>query len=663
MKPAQSLLVLILMLTSMLRATAQDTAFRVPAEPPSADYRLHISIDIDKNRIQGYGDITFANTGSIPLHSVAFDWPCTDHYTLDVRQGDTPLSSLSSRRTSLDPAIYTLTAPLQSGETCALHVRFSRERFFEGDSDRVYLQTRWYPKLWWDGIPLPEIYAVSLDYPGDYTIAVTGCRDGKGVYHAANLHQFSVYMGRQQKMLREKVAGVQLSVIYPAKGDTVAQTAFRMLKDAIPFFKKQYGFFPFPYLNVIPGSSRGPWGGYNFAPGIAVIHGMEYYAKRPSGFWEWISIHELCHHYWGECVYDDDYPSWLWIGLGIYADQSYMRHAGNSYPVYSGFRNQYFYSGVLKHRNTTLDVPSEQYELYDFDWNNTVKHGKGFTVMSALESVLGPETMKLIMQKCLDNYRWKVLDVDDFRKIAEQISGRNLRWFFRQWGESNAFLSVSIADSLCTPVAGGFETTIRLSYDGPLRMDIPVQMQFADSSVQRAVFTRAVKDPSLTFFSQAEPVGLHLDPDHRLPPLRIPVPPDSASLVLCIAQLPYTDVGEDALQPYEDAVRLQIRDASAWFGLGLRLYESGDLERAMESFMRTAVCGEAAGDTLKLVQGLCWQGMIHDQRGERKQALAMYRRVLSFNYEFGMTSSQFGLSIDNAWIEERLRTPWKGITF
>ncbi|MBN2415083.1 hypothetical protein JXO52_04540 [bacterium] len=654
---------IVMLCSPLMHAAPQESVYIIPAQPPPADYRLHITIDIEKDRIQGYGDITLVNSSTMPLAAIAFDWPQTDRYRLEVRQGDAVLSPLSLRRTSLDPVVYSLTEPLRSGETLLLHVRFSKQRFIEGDRERMYLQGCWYPKLWWDDIPLPETYAVSLDCPPGYTVAATGRQDDTGVYRGANLRQFSVYLGKDQKKLVESVEGVLVSVIYPAKGDTVAQTAFRMLQDAIPFFQELYGFFPFTYLTVIPGSSRGPWGGYNFAPGIAVIHGMEHYRRRQPGFWEWITVHELCHHYWGECVYDDDYPSWLWIGLGIYADQMYMRHIGHSYPVYSGFRNQYFYSGVMQHQNTTLDIPAELYEGYDFDWNNTVKHGKGFAVISALESVLGPETMQKVMQRCLDEFRWKVMDTDDLRQVAEAVSGRNLRWFFRQWVESDAYLSVSIADSVCRPVDDGFETTVILSCDGTLRMGIPVQVQFADSSFQRSVFSRAVADPSLTFYSAAEPVGIQLDPDHQLPPLQVPVPPDSEDVIARISQLPYTDVGEDALRPYEDAVTLNLHDASAWFGLGLRLYESGDLTRALDSFVRTAACGAAAGDTLKQVQGLCWQGMIHDQRGERDAALALYGQVLSLGYEFSMMSSQFGLSIDNAWVEERLRTPWRGTGF
>jgi len=56
-----------------------------------------------------------------------------------------------------------------------------------------------------------------------------------------------------------------------------------------------------------------------------------------------------------------------------------------------------------------------------------------------------------------------------------------------------------------------------------------------------------------------------------------------------------------------------------------------------------------------------WLGHLQDLLGEREKALDFYREALKNDTGRTMRHDQWGLKVDRAWVEERLKTPftWK----
>jgi hypothetical protein len=652
-------------ISSMLVSTliGQQT-FWTPKQPPVVSYSMTVNIDVAKDLISGSATISFINTGNSPLTHVALEWPRTERYSLIVSQGDDILEPINPLNTSQEPILIKLSREAGINQNVEIKVRFSRNGFVKGDSERIYLADKWYPRIWWDGVPVADRYSVALKYPDGYTVAATGkLSDTDKRYEVDRARFFAVYLGKNELSMTADAGGVKLTVVYPETGEKVANTSFSILQQAIPFFIKKYGFFPFSYLNVIPGDKMGPWGGYNFAPGIAVIHGMEHFTKKSVNFWKWISVHELCHHYWGECVFDNKTPSWLWIGLGIYADQSFLKHIGLDYQIYTGFQSQYFYAGVKKHFDTTLDISPDYFEALDdeFDWNNTVKHGKSYTVIKALEIVIGMEGMDQVMQKCMDNYRWAPLTIDDFQKIAEEVSMQNLTWFFDQWVKSSKYLSILVSDSSSIPTDKGYLTTIKFSNPGDVKMMVPVKVHFKDGSSQTMKTDRISSNPVLTFTSNSALDRIELDPDHQLPVFKDTVCPTPKQLDRIVSRLPYTDLGDDVFRPYELAKLVNSPISSTWFGLGIRFYDGGLLEQCKECFSKAAGLGDTGKDTSMIFKSNSWLGLVMDEFGNRNEAINFYRKALASKSEGSFIYSQFNLAVDKKYIEERLVKPYPGM--
>ena len=63
--------------------------------------------------------------------------------------------------------------------------------------------------------------------------------------------------------------------------------------------------------------------------------------------------------------------------------------------------------------------------------NLSVSSGEVVVVM--LRSLLGDEVFRRGLKTFLERYRYKAVDVEDLRKVFEEVSERDLEWFWNQF--------------------------------------------------------------------------------------------------------------------------------------------------------------------------------------------------------------------------------------
>jgi tetratricopeptide (TPR) repeat protein len=137
----------------------------------------------------------------------------------------------------------------------------------------------------------------------------------------------------------------------------------------------------------------------------------------------------------------------------------------------------------------------------------------------------------------------------------------------------------------------------------------------------------------------------------------LPERPTVAQLVDIVDGLNWEKEGETPLLVYRKTAGLSIDDAHFWFKLGLLLYDSGDDRESLAAFGRTAAL-ETTGVTAFAAR--VWQGHMNDLLGDRAAALDLYREALKLDPGTAMKHSQWGMTIDRAWVEDRLAVPFSG---
>jgi tetratricopeptide (TPR) repeat protein len=625
----------------------------VPVNPPKSHYRIDVGIDLQKGLIQGKETVALKNHSDRTIGVLALDWTISESSTIDIMAAGKRLKLLNTMQGAWpeSPLFYQLSEPAGPGARIQLDITFKKS-FEVSEEDSDFRSVLWYPRIWWDGLPVHDSFSVKLDIPEGYALAISGrWNEATGRYEIDGARTFGVCLGKENKTESREVDGVLITTLFTEKGAKAASVCMDTAVDCIKFYKDWLDFYPFDLLYIIPGG-RGRWGGYPFATGIVVIHGEETFKEgEPLTHWQRITAHEIGHEYWGEWVLDPDDPAWVWIGMGIFADTEYIL-ARNIDPHRRQSWMGNYINGVSRYYDTTVNIHPAQLSKVRYDHNNTVIHSKGFSIVSALDSVLGREVFKRIYKKCLKAYGGRRLSWKDLQRFFEEESGQNLSWFFDQWVSSNTYLCYKIDSQESHQEGDGYLSTVRVKRLGSMKMPVPVKAIFEDGSEQIKQTDRSLERDILTFRSKSKLKEAVLDPEHKLAMLEEPLPEISEGAAEMMA-LGWSF--EDSPEVFEEIKEENIQDSNIWYRLGMGLYEYEHIPEAFRCFQKVFAL-ETDRKAKFAAQG--WLGLLKDLIGEREEALGHYREALKYDTGESMEHGWLRIRMDRKWVEKRLKTPF-----
>lgn len=629
--------------------------FWVPATPPKSEYKVDLDINFENKIAEGHGSIRFLNTGEKPLTSIAIDYTISDYSLMKIIQDGKPLEVYNPDNVLQvnSPVFFILDQAIKAGEQTELQLSFKKRLFLDDDFESFDTQNL-IPSLWWDGIKVSNSFKVKINADQKLRMAVSGCFNIEtGYYENDYVKNFGFYFSKTDNVIEEEICGILVRILYPANGKKVAELAMTTAKEAIPFYIELMGFYPYSFINIIPGGP-GVWGGYPFASGIVVIHGMQFYDKGSVRHWRWITSHEIGHEYWGEFVLDGDDSPFLWIALGIYADWKFSQHIGLSDSKQRNWAD-YYLSGVKKGYNTIMDIRPEEQVTLDFDRNNYVIHAKGFSFISALEIIMGKETFQEAYINTLKKYGGKRLGNRDFQEICEETSGENLDWFFDTWLRSNKYVSAFLSSTSSVLENGKYHSTATVYHESDFFMPVPVCATFEDGSYQVKMTDRVTRKNVVNFISDSKLTGAVIDPSGCLANLddyQETLPED---VILKIKRLPYSGAGDKANMVYRQAANSnREKIAVEWYRLGMALYDAGYFSQAKNSFYYALKFGPEEDAFINNV----WFGHMNDLLGDRSTALEYYKNAMEAWDGGAYTHSQYNMTIDKSWVEQRLEEPF-----
>jgi tetratricopeptide (TPR) repeat protein len=632
---------------------AVQEGYWTPQDPPKAHYVIDARIDFGKKALEGKETIEFRNGSRGQISIIAIDWSIGPESSLTVSAAGKILAPLNPKNVATlpSPVLFRLPDPLSPGKRLKLDVAFRRTTVLEADS-QSFVTSRFYPSLWWDGLPTHDSFSVKIDIPQGYAVAATGRLSPRtGRHETAGARTFGIFLGKDMKAESREVEGVLVTTIATAKGAKAAAICLDTACDVIKFAKAWLGFYPFPCLTIIPGSA-GRWGGYPVASGIVAIHGQETYRDGEAPlWWKWITAHEIGHQYWGEWVLDPDNPAWLWIAMGITLDTEYL----TTQKIDPGRRAKWmgnYLGGVLSYYDMTVDIPPAQVEKIRYDHNNTVIHSKCPSMIFALDGLLGRPMFERIYKRCLTEYGGKRLGWRDFERVCEQETGQSLVWFFDQWVRSNAYLCYKVEAAESRPEGAGYISNVTVRRLGTMKMPIPVRAEFEDGSSETKSTERSLETDVLTFASRSKLKGAVIDPEKKLAMLDEPLPPISEDAARTLA---YGWSEKDCVGVYQAIKAERIANSDTWYRLGTQLFGRDQYEASADCFGRVAALEK---DGLDKFAALGWLGLLSDLRGKRTEALAHYREALKYDTGESMRHDQFRITMNKKWLEERLKTPF-----
>jgi len=221
--------------------------------------------------------------------------------------------------------------------------------------------------------------------------------------------------------------GITTSVYFRQK-QNMANAYGEEAGKVLSFLTSVYGLAPQANITLVETEDGTP-NGYS-APGIIFLSPRGI-GNQPAAR---LLANQLARQWWETLVSPINRDHlWLENGNARYAELLWDEHANGTGAMEQDLHDTYVEALTVDNppmiQAGRLDDYSPEY------WALTA--GKGAAVLNMLRNVIGNDNFNKVMSSFTEKYSWQSVSTADFRKLAEQITGRNLQYFFVQWLESS----------------------------------------------------------------------------------------------------------------------------------------------------------------------------------------------------------------------------------
>ena len=360
------------------------------------------------------------------------------------------------------------------------------------------------PDVWWPAkdhvSDKPDSMAIRIRVPEPLVVATNGQLrrvedpgDGFRTYHwfvSTPISAYNVALNiapyRQIEDEFRSVTGEVFPVVFYVLPENEERgVAFLPeILEHLSFYERYLG--PYPFRADKYGVAQTPHLGMEHQTIIA--YGANFNNGAMTGGRDWgfdaLHHHELAHEWFGNLVTNSDWKDmWIHEGFGTYMQALYAEELGGPelYHAYLAGERR----GIANRRPLAPRESQTAGEIY-FDTGGDI-YSKGAWVLHSLRYLIGDEAFFAALRRMAypdpddehitDGDHVRFATTDDFLRIAEEASGRDLDWFF------DVYLR---QPQLPTLIAERSGDTLHVRWDAPngLAFPMPVDVRIGDERVR-----------------------------------------------------------------------------------------------------------------------------------------------------------------------------------
>jgi hypothetical protein len=407
----------------------------------------------------------------------------------------------------------TLNKPLASGASTVLDLEFNGHvpdlvrRAGKNSKEGVdFSMAQWYPKMseydvdGWNTDPYTgrEFHGVWGDFDvkitldKDYTVGGSGylqnadkigkgysdrkkakTKKGKITWHfiAPNVHDFT--FAADTDYIHDIYPGpnnVDLHFFYKNNPEIIEnwKNLQPLTAELMAFFNEKVGPYPYKQYSVIHGGD----GGMEYAM-LTLITG-----NRKFGSLVGVTAHEMAHS-WFQHVLATNETKHEWMDEGF---TSFISTLGTNkvLKIEKDFPHEGSYNGYFRLAKSGVEQPqstnANRYH-YNFAYESTA-YSKGAVFLGQLGYIIGRDNLYKTLQAYYNEFKFKHPVPNDIRRIAERVSGIQLRWYLTDWTQTTNTIDYGITSVEAEENA----TRISLERKGLMPMPLDVLIQYKDGT-------------------------------------------------------------------------------------------------------------------------------------------------------------------------------------
>jgi Peptidase family M1 domain len=541
---------------------------------------------------------------------------------------------LSASRSNQDFSVHlSFPAPLSKGKPTTVTFTYDGRltgqeespingiKFGAIQNDLAYLMypARWFPV---SGYSVDRFSAnLHITVPTGYQVVASGFGNSQpaGSGKTAFSFQFdkpsfpgsiAVVQGDPVKVSSE---GVTTSIYFRQKQNMANQYGGET-GSIMTFLSSLYGLAPQANLTLVETEDGTP-NGYS-APGIIFL--------SPRGIGNQVAgrllANQLARQWWEDLLSPINRDHlWLENGSARYAELLWDEHTNGASALDQDLHDTYVEAMTVDNppliQAGRLDDYSPEY------WALTA--GKGAAVLNMLRYVIGNDNFNKLMTSFPQKYGWQSVSTVDFRKMAEEISGQNLQYFFVQWLESSGAPEFKM-DYTVFRTQKGFRVMGKISQDlDTFQMPVDLKIETEGNPETKRIDVVGTSS-EFTVDTFGKPKTVTIDPSGYVlrwnPAMRVAVAIKRGEQ--------FAEIGEfgDALKEYQKAIEVNRQSSLAHYRVAEVFFLQNNFQSAANEY-REALNGDLEPKWVE-VWAHIKLGNIFDVSGQRDRAVNEYNHAL-----------------------------------
>ncbi len=294
-------------------------------------------------------------------------------------------------------------------------------------------------------------------------------------------------------------AGIPITNYVYTDRAAAGQTVFSYTGTALALLQDQFG--PYPFTSY----------GHVVVPSVGMALETQSMTTMPDTVLDGteedlftLMVHELAHQWFGDTVT----PKWwidIWLNEGFATYAEWLGREQRYGPESALAARDYSERQLIADQRTTPLAAPEAGEMF-----GTASYDKGAWVLHMLREQIGDDAFFALLRRYVETFRDRPATTVDFWRLAEEVSGQDLAWFFEQWLMQGGIPRYTL---YWTTATAGVNVDVLLCADqpAPYRLDLP--LRFNDSDV---LLTVDGAETRAAFSTSTPPTTLSADPDQAV---------------------------------------------------------------------------------------------------------------------------------------------------
>jgi hypothetical protein len=258
-------------------------------------------------------------------------------------------------------------------------------------------------------------------------------------YHGDDIHDFAWtasprYKVKDDGVFQGQMGPVKLRILMQPAHWSQAERHEKILMETLERFEKWYGPYPYKMLTLVDPEPDSAAGGMEYP--TFITGDSSWFMPKGVLLPEVVVEHEFGHQYWYGMVATNEFEdAWMDEGINSYTevkvldsifgqDRSMLQQGGVTLGEREEQRLSYASAADMD------AIAQKAYEYYGSNSYGGITYGKTASVLLTLEGIIGEDTMAKAMRTYFMRFRFTHPTKEDFLKTIEEVSGKDLRWYF-----------------------------------------------------------------------------------------------------------------------------------------------------------------------------------------------------------------------------------------